>query len=152
MSIFDPGSKNRARGGKAEALSLAFPPILGQLIPRLRSPFDGEVVATVRAIERTLKAQKLDWHDVASAVAQAAPPTQWDYEPQRTESAAAAEVRAWLEVISREPWPNDWTSSFIANILTRQSLDSLSAKQRTCANSIITEAYRRGVRVDRGAA
>jgi hypothetical protein len=70
----------------------------------------------------------------------------------RHESAAAAKVRAWLEIISRETWPNDWTRSFIANILARRSLDSLSAKQRTCAHSIITEAYRRDVRVDRRAA
>jgi hypothetical protein len=35
-----------------------------------------EVVATARAIERTLKTQKLDWHDVAAAVTAQAPPTQ----------------------------------------------------------------------------
>jgi hypothetical protein len=127
-----------------------FPPVLARLIPRLGSPFDHEVVATARAIERTLKTQRLDWHDVAAAVTAQAPPTQWDYE--RHESATAAEVGAWLEVISRETWPNDWTRSFIANILARRSLDSLSAKQRTCARDIIAEAYRRGVRVDRSAA
>jgi hypothetical protein len=48
-------------------LSLAFPPVLARLIPRLGSPFDHEVLATARAIERTLKSQKLDWHDVAAA-------------------------------------------------------------------------------------
>jgi hypothetical protein len=143
--------------GKAEAVNARgvmtrdFPPILARLIPRLGSSFDHEVVSTARAIERALKSRKLDWHDVATAVtAQAAPPTQWDYE--RHESAAAAEVRAWLEVISREPWLNDWTRKFVTSILARQSLDSLSEKQRACVHNIITEAYRRGVRPDRRAA
>jgi hypothetical protein len=132
-------------------MSAALPPILARLIPRLGSPHDGEVVATARAIERTLKSQKLDWHDVAEAVT-APPPTRWEYKPPRSESDVARQMREWLEVISRGTWLNDWTRSFIANILTRQSLDSLSAKQRTCAQNIITEAYRRGVRVDRRAA
>lgn len=68
----------------ARALTRDFPPILGALIPRLGSEFDGEVVATARAIERTLKSQKLDWHDLAAAVAPQAPPTQCNSEPCRT--------------------------------------------------------------------
>jgi hypothetical protein len=131
------------------ALTRDFPPDVARLIPRLGSPYDHEVVATARAIERTLKSQKLDWHDVAEAVS-APPPIPW--QPNRTESHESAEMRTWLETISDENWLNDWTRSFIANILTRQSLHSLSAKQRTCAQNIIAEAYGRGVRVDRRAA
>ncbi len=48
---------------------------LGKLIPRLGSEFDGEVIATARAIERTLKAAGRDWHDLANALR--APPTDW---------------------------------------------------------------------------
>ena len=40
-------------------------PRIGKLIPRLASDHDGEVVATVRAIERTLKSAGRDWHDLA---------------------------------------------------------------------------------------
>jgi hypothetical protein len=40
-----------------------------KLVPRLASTHDGEVVATARAINRTLKAAGLDWHDLAKAVA-----------------------------------------------------------------------------------
>jgi hypothetical protein len=129
-------------------MTRAFPPILGQLIPRLGSPFDGEIVATVRAISRTLKSQKLDWHDVAAAVTAQAPPTQWDFERQRSES----EMRAWLTAISRESWINEWTARFIGSLLRRRSLDDLSAKQTACVDRIIRQAQDRGVQVDRRAA
>jgi hypothetical protein len=125
-----------------------FPHILSRLIPRLGSPFDHEVTATARAIERALKSQKLDWHDVAAAVTAQAPPSG---PPCVAESDDAARMRIWLEAVSREPWPNDWTQKFIAGVL-RRPLDRLSKKQVACANNIVAEAYRRGVRVDRSAA
>jgi hypothetical protein len=37
---------------------------LGTLIPRLATEHDGEVVATARAIGRTLASAGLDWHDL----------------------------------------------------------------------------------------
>jgi hypothetical protein len=126
-----------------------FPPILARLIPRLASPFDHEVTATARAIERALKSQKLDWHDVAAAVTAQAPPSG---PPRLAESDDASRMRSWLEAVSREPWPNDWTQKFIAGVLARPSLDRLSKKQVACANNIVAEAYRRGARVDRSAA
>ncbi len=43
-------------------------PKLSKLIPRLSSDSDGEVVATVRAIDRTLKAAGLSFHDLTAAV------------------------------------------------------------------------------------
>jgi hypothetical protein len=130
------------------ALTRAFPPVIARLIPRLGSPFDHEVTATARAIERTLKSQKLDWHDVAAAVT-AQPPSR---PASMAESDDAARMRIWLEAVSREPWPNDWTQNFIAGVLRRPSLDRLSKKQVACVNNIVAEAYRRGVRVDRSAA
>jgi hypothetical protein len=134
------------------ALTRDFPPVLARLIPLLASPYDHEVVATARAIERTLKSQKLDWHDLAAVVTTRAPPAQWDYEPPRTESGAAAEMRAWLEVISRENWLNAWTAGFVADLLLRSSLDGLTGKQTACVNRIIRQAQDRGVRVERRAA
>jgi hypothetical protein len=38
------------------------------ILPRLGSPHDGEVVASARAIERTLRATGRDWHDLVRAV------------------------------------------------------------------------------------
>lgn len=133
-------------------MSLAFPPVLARLIPRLGSPFDHEVVATARAIERTLKSQKLDWHDVAAAVTAQAPPTQFNYAPRRTESGKAQHMRSWLTAISRESWPNAWTAGFVADLLRRRSLDKLSERQLACIDRIIHEAFDRGVRPGREAA
>jgi hypothetical protein len=130
-------------------VSAALPPILARLIPRLGSPHDGEVVATARAIGRTLHSNGLDLHDLADALI-APPSLRW--QSSRAESNESAEMRAWLEAISRESWPNDWTRSFIASVLARRSLDRLSKKQIACVDNIIGEAYRRGVRVDRRAA
>jgi len=42
---------------------------LGKLVPRLGSPFDGERVATVAAIERLLRAHNRDWHDLTATLA-----------------------------------------------------------------------------------
>jgi uncharacterized NAD(P)/FAD-binding protein YdhS len=116
------------------------------MIPRLASEYDGEVIATVRAIARTLKSQKLDWHDLAAAVTALAPPAQCNSEPRRTES----EMRAWLMAISREDWP--WTVRFIGELLRRRSLHNLSERQTACINRIISEAFHRGVRPRREAA
>jgi hypothetical protein len=127
----------------------AFPPILARLVPRLDSPHDGEIIATAKAIERVLHSSSMDWHDLTKAIT-APPPIPW--QPNRTESHESAEMRTWLEAISRETWLNDWSRSFIANILARRSLDSLSVKQRTCVDRIIKQAFDRGVRADRRAA
>jgi hypothetical protein len=50
------------------ALPATLIPTLGKLIPRLASNHDGEVVATVRAIERVLKSAGRDLHDLAACL------------------------------------------------------------------------------------
>jgi hypothetical protein len=97
-----------------------------------------------------LKPLGFDWHDVAVAVTAQAPSTQ--YEQHHTESGEARQMRAWLEAISRESWPNEWTPGFVGDLLRRSSLDGLTGKQTACINRIIRQAYDRGVRVDRRAA
>jgi hypothetical protein len=52
-------------------------PTLGKLIPRLASNQDGEVVATVRAIERVLKSAGRDLHDLAACLAAPAADADW---------------------------------------------------------------------------
>src|SRR5271154_5208890 len=49
-------------------MSPSLPPNIAKLTPRLASQYDGEVVATARAIERTLKTAGLDWHDLVSRI------------------------------------------------------------------------------------
>jgi hypothetical protein len=130
-------------------MNARLPPVISRMIPRLGSPRDGEVVATARAIERVLKSEKRDWHDLATAVI--APPIQWGggREWPGTESAESAEIRDWLEVISGESWINSWTAGFVCDLLRRHSLDGLSVKQRTCVDRIIRQAQDRGVRPGR---
>lgn len=47
---------------------IQFPPQVTKLLPRLASDHDGEVVATVRAIGRSLQAAGYDFHTLAAAV------------------------------------------------------------------------------------
>jgi hypothetical protein len=127
------------------------PAIVPKLIARLSSPFDYEVISTARSIGRILESNKLDWNDLATALTARSGLNSPARTP-RAESAESAEIRAWLEAVSNEPWANDWTRSFITSVLSRQGLDRLSKKQIACVNNIIAEAYRRGVRPGREAA
>jgi hypothetical protein len=56
-------------------------PKLAKLLPRLASDHDGEVVATARAVRRTLHAAGLDYHDLARSLVRSAssalPPPDW---------------------------------------------------------------------------
>jgi hypothetical protein len=56
------------------ALPTTLIPTLSKLIPRLASNHDGEVVATVRAIERVLKSADRDLHDLAACLGAPAAP------------------------------------------------------------------------------
>jgi hypothetical protein len=74
------------RGERTGALA-SIVPKLAKLIRRLATNHDGEVVATARAIGRTLQSAGLSWHDLAAAVAEpgtsgpasAAPPPSWSH-------------------------------------------------------------------------
>ena len=70
-------------------------PKLEKLVPRLASDADGEVVATVRAIDRTLRGAGCDWHDLTEVLAplrpQAVPKAR--PEPQRAPTGAWARPR-----------------------------------------------------------
>jgi len=102
--------------------------IVAKLIPRLASNHDGEVIATVRAIDRTLKADRLDWHDLTRALTTRPLPRSGYSPPCRSESAEATRIRMWLETVSREPWPNDWTQKFIARRFSPPVLGSTVQK------------------------
>jgi hypothetical protein len=80
---------------------------LCKLIPLLASDEDGEVLATVRALQASLQAESLDLHDLAAAIAKtdvvavphapqiAAAPTWADLSHQ--------ERRAWMKVVHADP-------------------------------------------------
>ena len=72
-------------------------PKLSRLVPRLASDADGEIVATVRAINRTLRGAGLDWHDFTSALAPALPPPQRHArpDPQSHRPRTHYEIAEW---------------------------------------------------------
>ncbi|MBM6593740.1 DUF927 domain-containing protein [Microvirga pudoricolor] len=72
-------------------------PKLSKLIPMLSTDHDGEVVATVRAIDRTLKGAGLDFHALVEALQPASPPT---YSPPprpepKAETMTMREMALW---------------------------------------------------------
>jgi hypothetical protein len=46
---------------------------LSKLVLMLSSNHEGEIVATARAIDRVLRSNRLDWHDLAEAICLPAP-------------------------------------------------------------------------------
>ncbi|SFK79182.1 hypothetical protein [Methylocapsa palsarum] len=132
-----------------------------KLIPRLASDFDGEVVATARAIGRALKSAGLDWHDVANISESCLnKPASVRTSSSRKYYGRAAEVApvwnkltvtqrgAWLSAIHRQHWLSVWEADFVADICARDPADieRLSQKQIICLNRIIGRAFSMGMR------
>lgn len=80
---------------------MPLPPRARILIPMLASDIDGEVINAVRALGRTLKAEGLDFHDLATGVSGAARPCPVCAERERartqrkTKGSHAADL-SWL--------------------------------------------------------
>lgn len=133
-----------------------FPPVLARMIPRLGSPFDHEVVATARAIERVLKSKKLDWHDFSAAVSAQEPPARGHREAAHDGAPLwrfldCEERLQWLAALASEPMLNQWSRSFVTSIAAQiRSGCRLSPKQLECVDRILATAWRRGVRPDAG--
>jgi hypothetical protein len=81
---------------------------LALLIPRLASNHDGEVVATARAIYRTLEAAGRDFHDLAALV-DGHDPTGRYQRPPDLRSGILDELLAW-------PGLTDWEVGFVRSI------------------------------------
>lgn len=130
-------------------------PKIAKLIPRLGTDSDGECVATVRAIERTLKSAGLDLHDLAKIVEQYAgdrsspehgfdtgPPPMW------AEMNTCAR-RAWLCALLRKAEQlSAWEETFVRDIAAKTSFSgfSTSPKQSSTLTQIIAKAWAWGVR------
>jgi hypothetical protein len=113
---------------------------LSILIPRLGSNHDGEVVATVRAVCRTLESAKADLHDLAAVVRlcgveprSQAPPhyARRDDPPDHLTAQNWHQVARWLQ---RQPGLNEWEKGFLKSILG--GFSALSVKQHACLAKI----------------
>jgi len=72
---------------------------LGRLIPRLATDSDGEVLATVAAIRRTLDRAGLDLHDLAARLAETPRPVTPERHARRTpDPATLFEMAEWLRL------------------------------------------------------
>ena len=80
-------------------------PKLCKLLPRLASNHDGEVVATVAAIERTLHSVGLDWHDLADIIGQSG-----------RQPDAASVLRDMAETLHGLPNLSAWEREFIPDM------------------------------------
>jgi hypothetical protein len=125
--------------GVAQRLSL--------LIPRLASDHDGEVVATVRAMQRTLEAARADLHDLAAVVRACGEPprqqeasryAQHDDPPDHLTAQNWQRVALWLQ---RQPGLNDWEVGFLRSIV--EDFSTLSAKQHACLVKVWEKMRRR---------
>ena len=116
---------------------------LGLLIPRLGSDHDGEVIATVAAIRRTLESARADLHDLAAVVRSCAEPPRRqgppaDDPPDHLGAHNWQTVALWL---LRQPNLNDWEIGFLRSIL--EDFSTLSAKQYGCLVKIWEKMRRR---------
>jgi hypothetical protein len=95
-------------------------PKIAKLLPLLASDKDGEVVATARAIGRTLSAAGADWHDLVAVLRERPPAPEPEFE-----------LPFIVRCLHGHPSLNGWESKFIASIVGQQASGRpLTAKQR----------------------
>ena len=119
---------------------VAVAPKLTRLIPLLGSDKDGEVVATARAIGRTLAQAGADFHDLAAAIARAEPPGPvepvcWRHIPPSERVMWLAEMQA-SRLLS--PWEQDFSTSILTQVRFRP-WSALSPKQMAVLNRLVSK-------------
>jgi hypothetical protein len=76
---------------------------LGRLLPMLSSNHDGERVGAVAAIERVLKSNNCDWHDLAASITGPAParePPRSRPQSRTTEASATMDAGDLIDLIT----------------------------------------------------
>lgn len=110
----------------------AIAPKLGKLIPRLASDHDGELIATISAIRRTLDAAGLDLHDLAETISAPA-------DRPRVEQPTDSDFPSMFSVIWRFNPPGPEWSDILESIRAHyQARGRLSFKQA----SLVRRFYR----------
>jgi hypothetical protein len=122
-------------------------PRITKLLPLLASDRDGEVVAAVRAIDRTLKAEGLDWHALAAVFA--ADDGTADAPPTWGSLGVESRIR-WLQTVGCSPGLlSEWEYNFVADI-TARLMDwpyyAPTAKQQAILDRILAHGWLKGVR------
>jgi hypothetical protein len=120
------------------------------MIPRLASPFDGEVVATARAIDRVLTSHGLDWHYIARRIntplapcESTAPPSRPPRRPVPTWDDIAVDERPdFIRSLLEEAGLTAWELNFVAGV--RPYWRCLTDRQVAVINRIILRCAEEG--------
>ena len=99
---------------------------IANLILRLSSPFDGEVVAAARALDRALRSAGRDWHDLVDVLTRPA------LEPPPS-PASPPSLYEMARQLSDYPRLNPREQEFVPRVLSRLRAGlSLTNKQDAC--------------------
>jgi hypothetical protein len=118
------------------------------ILPRLSSPFDGEVVASAKAIGRTLESAGFDWHDLAARISRPlleARADRGEQSPPTWSSIHPDDRPGFLQWLLDEAKLSPWERNFLVNV--RRYWCSLSEKQIAVIDKIIRRCMERGLRV-----
>jgi hypothetical protein len=118
---------------RSQGVGVMIPVLAKKPIPRLGSPFDGEVTATARALVKTLADHGYDLHDLAK-MADAAPARR-DRDLQ--ESTYAKRGPGPPQRNRSKTLVGIWAREFVGDILDRSNLDLLSEKQIAVVNKLL---------------
>lgn len=130
---------------------------LTKLIPRLASDHDGEVVATARAIGRTLTNAGLDFHALAGALQEPEPKVLVVYrdrpvatpQPPTLATLSHHERLAWLAAMAASGTLTAWEQVFVADLHQQHRCRpdrGLTVKQRRSLDLILASSWMKGVR------
>jgi hypothetical protein len=141
---------------------VALPPNIPKLIRLLASDCDGEVLATARAIDRTLKGSGLDFNDLATQLELGTREEARNVNRDRPWAPSGSHSGlttwqdlsrmaqfAWLAAIRRQTWLSEWEEDFVAAMHATVSASytpRLSPRQVDCLNRLLAKAHARGVK------
>jgi hypothetical protein len=123
-------------------------PKLAKLFPMLSSEIEGEQLATVAAIKRTLAREGLSVHDLANAFSQAETCVKV---PMNKTAPIWAMLStggklAWLAVVADIAEPGSWPDSFASTVRRRiVGGMSLTPAQAAKSQELVLEAWQKGV-------
>jgi hypothetical protein len=121
---------------------------LGRLLPMLSSNHDGERVGAVSAIERVLKSNNCDWHDLAAMLTTTAPSACQSPRPQSDDGVSAKmDAGDLIDLITTVRDSGAWIGSrseeFLDSLLDRAShftIVYLSPKQKQWLDDLVRKA------------
>ncbi len=125
-------------------ISTAVAQRIAKIIPRLASKHDGEVVASVRAIERILAQEGHDWHVLAALIENGGKPLQaaftstsarsWRHLPDAWRAHLLSQLMSAADL-------SDWEQQFLTSIARQFSRGfSLSDKQAEIIDRLAARA------------